>query len=76
MSHKRPIQADRILAYMKEHGGITSLDASRDLGCIRLGARIFELKERGHDIKSEFIEVEDRYGEKCRVKRYWLGGTE
>lgn len=76
MSHKRPMQADRILAYMKEHGGITSLDASRDLGCIRLGARIFELKERGHDIKSEFIEVENRYGEKFRVKRYWLGGTE
>lgn len=73
MSHKRPIQADRILAYMKEHGGITSLDASRDLGCIRLGARIFELKERGHDIKSEYIEVVNRYGEKCRVKRYWLG---
>lgn len=76
MSNKRPIQADRILAYMKEHGGITSLDASRDLGCIRLGARIFELKERGHDIKSEYIEVKNRYGEKCRVKRYWLGGTE
>ena len=76
MSHKRPMQADRILEYMKEHGGITSLDASRDLGCIRLGARIFELKERGHDIKSEYIEVKNRYGEKCRVKRYWLGGTE
>lgn len=76
MSNKRPIQADRILAYMKEHGGITSLDASRDLGCMRLGARIFELKERGHDIKSEYIEVKNRYGEKCRVKRYWLGGTE
>ena len=76
MTHKIPIQADRILAYMKEHGGITSLDASRDLGCMRLGARIFELKERGYDIRGEFVDVENRYGEKCRVKRYWLGGTE
>ena len=72
MKNKRPIQADRIIAYMKEHGGITSLDATRDLGCMRLGARIFEIKERGIEVKSEFINVENRFGEICRVKRYWI----
>lgn len=72
MKNKRPIQADRIIAYMKEHGGITSLDASRDIGCMRLGARIFEIKERGIEVKSEFINVENRFGEICRVKRYWI----
>lgn len=72
MKNKRPIQADRIIAYMKEHGGITSLDAARDLGCMRLGARIFEIKERGIEVKSEFINVENRFGEICRVKRYWI----
>lgn len=70
MSNKRPTQAKRILEYMKEHKGITTLDAARDLGCMRLSARIFELKESGTDIKSEFVEVENRYGEKCIVKRY------
>lgn len=72
MKNKRPIQADRIIAYMKEHGGITSLDAARDIGCMRLGARIFEIKERGIEVKSEFINVENRFGEICRVKRYWI----
>ena len=72
MKNKRPIQADRIIAYMKEHGGITSYDAARDIGCMRLGARIFEIKERGIEVKSEFINVENRFGEICRVKRYWI----
>jgi len=72
MKNKKPIQADRIVEYMKEHGGITSLDAARDLGCMRLGARIFEIKERGIEVKSEFINVENRFGEICRVKRYWI----
>lgn len=75
MNNKKPTQAKRILEYMKKNGGITSLDAARDLGCMRLGARIFELKDDGHEIKSEFVEVKNRYGEKCRVKRYWIGGT-
>lgn len=72
MKNKKPIQADRIVEYIKEHGGITSLDAARDLGCMRLGARIFEIKERGIEVKSEFINVENRFGEICRVKRYWI----
>ena len=72
MKNKKPIQADRIVEYIKEHGGITSLDAARDLGCMRLGARIFEIKERGIEVKSEFINVENRFGERCRVKRYWI----
>lgn len=73
--NKNPIQADRIVKYMQDNGSITALEALRDLGCLRLGARIFELKEKGYDIRGEFVEVENRYGEKCRVKRYWLGGT-
>ncbi len=72
MKNKKPIQADRVLQYMKEHKGITSLDAARDIGCMRLGARIFEIKERGIEVKSEFINVENRFGEICRVKRYWI----
>lgn len=72
MKNKRPIQVDRIVEYMKENGGITSLEAARDLGCMRLGARIFEIKERGIEVKSEFINVENRFGEICRVKRYWI----
>ena len=72
MNNKRPTQAKRILEYMQKHGEITALEAMRDLGCTRLSARIFELRESGFNIKSEFVDVVNRYGEKCRVKKYRL----
>ena len=40
-------QENEILEYMIRHGSITQLEAMRDLGCMRLGARVFDLKERG-----------------------------
>lgn len=72
--NSNPTQAQRILEYMQTHGGITQFDAMRDLGVMRLGARIFELKARGHKISSEMTEVKNRYGEKCRVKKYYNAG--
>ena len=44
-------QADDILAYMREHPeGITPLEALRLFGCMRLAARIADLKADGHRI--------------------------
>lgn len=37
-------QTERIYEYLKEYGSITALEALRDLGIMRLGARIFELR--------------------------------
>jgi len=68
-------QEQRILKYLEKHKGITQLDAYRDLGIVRLASRIFDLKQKGYDIQDEFIEVENRYKEKCRVKRYYLKGN-
>ena len=42
-------QRERILEYMKQNDGITSMDAYR-LGCTRLAARIADLKKDGHRI--------------------------
>lgn len=50
MTEKKPTQCDLVLAYMKNHIYITSLGAYRDLGVTQLGARIFELKQKGHKI--------------------------
>lgn len=72
--NSNPTQCNRILDYMLTHGSITQFDAMRDLGVMRLGARIFELKERGHKIIDEMIEVKDRHGNKCHVKRYMMIG--
>ena len=49
-------QCERILEYMKQNDGITSMDAYR-LGCTRLAARIADLKKDGHRISTERVTV-------------------
>lgn len=50
---------------------ITPLEALNMFGCMRLGARIYDLREQGLAIKSEMVEVETRTG-KARVALYSL----
>lgn len=63
-------QTDRVLAYIREFGSITQLEALRDLGVFRLASRISDLKREGYDINSWMEQVTNRYGEKCYIKRY------
>ena len=65
-------QNAKILQYMREHGGITTMEAFLDLGITRLSGRIYELKENGYDIKTRDIEVPTRTGKIALVTRYSL----
>ena len=69
VDHK-PTQNQRILNYINEFGSITQLDALRDLGVMRLASRISDLRSMGYPIASRIDTVKNRYGEKCRIKRY------
>lgn len=64
-------QTIETLAYLKRHGSITPLEALRELGVMRLGARIYDLREAGHSIEREMVEVPTRDGT-TRVARYRL----
>lgn len=68
-------QCDMILLYLKEHGSITALDAIREFGCMRLAARISDLRERGYDIETFDEYSNNRYGDKIRHSRYFLNET-
>lgn len=46
-------QEEKIYRYMKEHGGITPLEAMEHLHCMRLGARIFDMREKGIMIEND-----------------------
>ena len=59
--------------YIVENGSITSLEAIQKLGETRISARIFELWDKGVPINSEYIKVENRYGESRHVKKYFFG---
>ena len=64
--------AKRVLDYLASGNTITTLNAFNELGITRLAARIYELKEEGHDVKSKRIKVTNRYDEQCSVSEYYM----
>lgn len=74
MEESNATQRTLVIEYMKKYGGITSKEADDDLGIMRLGARIFELRQSGMIINDEWVTVINRRGMKRRVKKYSLGG--
>lgn len=50
-------QKQAVLSYLQTGERLTGLQALEMFGCIRLSARIKELKDSGHNIKSEKIKV-------------------
>ena len=70
-------QKEMIVDYMREHGSITPLEAQRELGCMRLGARIWDLIHKdGLNIVTESVAVKNRFGKDVTVARYRLGSTD
>ena len=64
---------DMILKYLQTHKrGITRMQALEKFGCINLPGRIYDLKDEGHKIVTNMIEVENRYGEISRIAQYRL----
>lgn len=68
---KQPTQAEMILAYMKDHGGITARQALNEFGCMRLASRIHDLRTAGYMIETEYVKVRSRHGNAV-VARYTL----
>ena len=65
-------QKQMILVYMKAHDGITQAEATRDIGCMRLGARISDLRTDGIKIRSDRETSLNRFGKKVSYVRYRL----
>lgn len=68
MASKINSQNQQILKYLRRHrSGITPMDALKLCGCFRLSARIFDLKEAGHNIYKTW---EEEITDEGTVKRY------
>lgn len=65
-------QCDRILRHLKDHGSITQAQAMAEYGCMRLAARISDLKACGHRITTTTGHGRNRYGEKTAFAIYRL----
>jgi hypothetical protein len=53
-TYSEPTQAQRILAHLRR-APIDPLTALRKYGCFRLGARVWDLKQAGYDIRSRIV---------------------
>ena len=65
-------QKNRVLSHLQDGKVLNQLVATKDLGILRLPARICELRQDGHFIKTIMREVHNRFGEKTRVANYIL----
>ena len=72
------LQNKMLLEYMRQNGSVTPQEALRDLGILRLSARIYELRNceelrsQGLRIASERERAKNRYGSNVVYSRYSL----
>jgi hypothetical protein len=67
-------QTEQVLRHLQDYGSITPVEAMAEYGIMRLGARIWDLKQQGHVISTERETGVNRYGEKTAYARYRMGG--
>ena len=72
----RSTQRFRIMRHLKENGSITSLEALREYGIMRLASRIRELKQRGEPIVKTMRAAKNKYGETVHYAEYSLKRAE
>lgn len=65
-------QNNIVLNHMRTHGKITQRDAMKEYGIMRLGARIFELREKGYKITRDMESGLNRYGKPVYYAAYRL----
>lgn len=65
-------QTDRLLAYLQQGNSITGLESWQKLGIYRLAARVYDIESRGIPVHRAYTVVRNKFGEDCRVKRYWI----
>lgn len=65
-------QTEQIYRHLQQHGSITPLEALREYGCMRLGARIYDLKRDGHKIVATMESRKNAAGERVSYARYTL----
>lgn len=65
-------QVERVIWYMQTNGAITPTQAKEDLGIMRLAAIIHTVKKLGYAIRTEMVQVQDRWGNKTHVASYSL----
>ena len=54
-------QCEHLMQYLKDYASITPLEALTAFGCMRLGARVSDMREQGYDIRTEINAGHKKY---------------
>lgn len=65
-------QKEMIIDHLKKYKRITDREAYAEMGIRRLGARIWDLRALGYNIKTEITTKPNRYGKKTSFATYVL----
>ena len=63
-----------ILRHLRAFGSISPREALELYGCMRLGARIYDLKRQGFTIRAGRETSRNRRGDKVTYARYYMEG--
>lgn len=69
-------QNAKLLAALETGRKMTPLEIWRELGIARASARVFDLRNAGHDIVSREVVVRNADGSQSRVAEYSLGSVQ
>ena len=69
-------QCEKLLNHLRTKGPITTREAIRQYGILRPAARIKDLRDQGHGIHTEMVEVSAADGSTAEVARYSLTGQQ
>ena len=69
-------QNEMILDHLKQKKTLTARQADRLFGCMRLPARIDELRKDGNNIVTEMVKGKNRFGKTTYHARYRLAEEE
>ena len=70
--NRQATQCVDILAYMRKHGSINPLQALESIGCMRLAARICDLRKAGYLIESIPVVRKTSEGKTVHYNEYRL----
>ena len=65
-------QCIKILDYMRKYGSITPHEAEDAFGCMRLAARIADIRAQGYVIGRRTKTGKNRYGDSVSFAEYYL----
>lgn len=70
MENKKPTQTQRVIDYVKRFGSITAYEAMKELGVMRLAARISEIEDKEITVHRKTESHYNRFGERVYCTRY------